>query len=85
MWMGKIMDSAIHAWARCFRNEGQGGRLEGAQRPFQLTSCERADVTPCHELTIDNATIYICKGFDRWMIRGSISFLDLWYSHIETS
>ena len=30
MWMGKIMDSVIHAWACCFKNEGQGGRLEGA-------------------------------------------------------
>ena len=85
MWMGKIMDSAIHAWSRRFRNKGQGGRLEGAQHPFQLTSCERANVTPCHKLTIDNATIYICEGFERWVIRGSISFLDLWYSHVETS
>ena len=57
MWMGKIMDSAIHAWAHCFRNKGQGGRLEGAQHPFQLTSCEWADVTPCHNVTVQPVTL----------------------------
>ena len=83
MRMRKVMDSTIHAWAHRFGDKGQGRRLEGAQCPFQLASCERADVMPCRKLAIDNATIYICEAFDQRVIRGSISSLNLQYSHVK--
>ena len=64
MWMRKVMDSVIHTWAHCFGDKGQGRRLEGAQRLFQLASCEQADVMPCRKLAIDNTAIYICERLD---------------------
>ena len=84
MQVGKIVHHQVHTWIRCFGHKGQGGGLEGAQRPLQLVTCERVDVAAHRKLTIDNFTIYIFVGKDGGMIGWDICLFNPWHSHIET-